>query len=1071
MRGGLERWKRGVASQGVKQAVAYAFEGACDSHLHQHSGADALAKYSDSDAGVTRFVVEDGAISRDELDAKELARWVEGEDPETGERRGRDLASPDADLVLDGTINAPKSYSLAALINEDLAAEFEALQDRLRDRIITTWQRELNARRGAGGLVRESLSRIEVVELQHRRSRALDPHIHRHLWLNVRVLGEDGRWSNVDSRVAMKLHTVINAEGELAAKTDPEWVAALARNGYTLDADGEIAELAGAVRPLSRRSNQIEANRAVLIAEWQSAHPGQEPDRDVLQQIDRRAWAQGRPNKPGDVDEESWEQMAREEISGIDPTLLERRSPAYVRPTDLAAIDRDLLAAMAVVEADNRSASTGGRFSLYDVRAGAMRALSRSGIVIDRALLEEMIEDITARSIEHTIDMLDGETDVPPHIKGFMSTSTAGLKLDLAARFDRLNEPGVVVPDEDMTALAEEVLEEGRTLDVGQTAAAGAIAGTDRLVTITGPAGTGKTTMLKVAKRALEGQGRRLVVVAPTKKAASVAGREVGADASSLHALLVDYGWRWSQNEAGAAVWHQLQPGDADPLTGRVYGGPRRYPLQEGDRIVVDEAGMVDLHTANALAQLAEQTGAGIAMVGDHLQAMPVGHSGAMATMQRRSRSVELTAVHRFRTANGEPDLEYAELSLRLREPGSTAAAVEVARDLQRRGHVRRVETEGDARQQLVDAYFQHEGRGERVALVTSTNAEAQAISEEIQQRRVDAGKISVDQVAVGQNEQRILVGDIVQTRRNDRDSDVENRALWTVAAIRPDGSVHLVSIGDSGDTRDVTADYLADHVHLAYASTVHGIQGETTDAAVVGPGVDASGLYVGMTRGRKHNTAVVIARNEDEAVAELASTMMRGTPEVAIDDSIRAAHAELGRAARRPAQSDAGDASWDDGGRRPVGAIIDLERWAASAEEKIVPLRQNLEQTIDAIARDRDRLAQIDARLRELEAKNHASAATERLTVDDTGVRAARERVAERLAEATEKRKKLGSQYSRLVRMVDAVPVELQLRAGLSPEQLADEERRRLQHARTARSTDSGPFTRPETPRPGMER
>jgi hypothetical protein len=31
---------------------------------------------------------------------------------------------------------------------------------------------------------------------------------------------------------------------------------------------------------------------------------------------------------------------------------------------------------------------------------------------------------------------------------------------------------------------------------------------------------------------------------------------------------------------------------------------------------VVDEAGMVDLHTANALAQLAEATGAGIAMVG-----------------------------------------------------------------------------------------------------------------------------------------------------------------------------------------------------------------------------------------------------------------------------------------------------------------------------------------------------------------------------------------------------------------------------------------------------------------------
>lgn len=1062
MRGGLERWKRGVASQGVKQAVAYAFEGACDSHLHTHSGAEALAKYSDAEAGVTRFVVVDGAIDRDELDAAQLAMWVNGDDPHTGERRGREISSPDADLVLDGTINAPKSYSLAALMNPELAAEFEALQDRLRDRIITTWQRELNARRGAGGLIREDLTRIEVVELQHRRSRALDPHIHRHLWLNVRVLGEDGKWSNVDSRVAMKLHTVINAEGELAAKTDPEWIAALARHGYTLNEDGEVAELAAAVRPLSRRSNQIEANRAVLIAEWQSKHPGQEPDRDVLQQIDRLAWAQGRPNKPGQVDEESWEQLALEEIGAIDPALLRRRSPTAPRVVDLATIDRDLLAAMAVVEADNRSAATGGRFSLYDLRAGAMRALARSGIASERDLLEEIIEDITSRSVEHTIDMLDGESDVPPHIKGFMSVATAALKIDLAARFDELNEPGVTVPDEDITAIAATVLDEGRALDQGQTEAAGAIAGTDRLVTVTGPAGTGKTTMLRVAKRALEAQGRQLIVVAPTKKAASVAGREVGAAASSLHALLVDYGWRWHQNEAGAQEWQQLQPGDADPLSGVVYQGPRRYPITAGDRIVVDEAGMVDLHTANALAQLAAQTGAGIAMVGDHLQAMPVGHSGAMATMQRRSRTVELTAVHRFK------DPAYAELSLRLREPGSPSVAADVARELHERGHVERVETESDARQLLVDAYFEHAGRSERVALVTSTNAEAQAINEAIQQRRVDEGKLAIDRVAVGQSEQRILVGDIVQTRRNDRESDVENRALWTVGAIREDGAVQLVSLGDSGDARDVTPDYLAEHVHLAYASTVHGIQGETTDAAMVGPGVDAAGLYVGMTRGRRMNTAVVIARTDDAAVDELASTMMRGTPEVTIDDSMRAARTELGRAARRPVDGvDPGPARWDDGRRRPAGTIIDLERWAAAAEEKAGPLRERLEQTIDRIARDREGLAKLDARLRTLEARNHAAVAVGADPTPMTDVETVRERVSTRLSDAVDEQKKLRSQYGQLTRMLDAVPAERALRGEQDVALRDAEQRARLQHARGGRRDDDAAPARPTAPPP----
>jgi len=301
---------------------------------------------------VRRFTVVDGAISWDVLCEDQLRRWVDGCDPATGERRGRDLTSPDADLILDGTINAPKSFSIAALLDSDLAAEFEALQDRLRDRIISTWQRELNGRRGAGGRTREALHQIEVVELPHRRSRALDPHIHRHLWLNVKVMGVDGKWSNVDSRVAMKLHTVINAEGDLAARTDPDWLAALARHGYTLDADGEIAELAYAVRPLSRRSNQIESNRAMLLAQWRSEHPGQEPSPDQLQQIDRLAWAKGRPNKPRDLDEGAWEQLVAEELAAIDPSIHREREPVDPRAGAVEALDFGLMAARAVVEAD-----------------------------------------------------------------------------------------------------------------------------------------------------------------------------------------------------------------------------------------------------------------------------------------------------------------------------------------------------------------------------------------------------------------------------------------------------------------------------------------------------------------------------------------------------------------------------------------------------------------------------------------------------------------------------------------------------------------------------------------------
>jgi exodeoxyribonuclease V alpha subunit len=905
MRGGLERWKRGVDSGGVRSAIAYALNGGCDAASRLSTGAAALAAYGESGSvTVTRFTVTGGAPRADELDREQLAAWVDGLDPLTGERRGRDLSAPNADLVLDGTINAPKSYSLVALLHPELAGEFEALQDRLRDRIITTWQRELNARRGAGGRVRERLQRVEVVELQHRRSRALDPHIHRHLWLSVKVLGEDGVWSNVDSRVAMKLHTLINAEGDLAARTDPEWIDALARHGYTLNADGEVAEVAHAVRALSRRSNQIEANRAVLLAAWRAMHPGQEPSRDILQQLDRRAWAQGRPGKPKDLREDRWELMIRDELATIDPTLLVARAPITLEATPAEDLDIELLAARAVVDADARSSAYGGRFSMFDVRAGATRAVAATGVVASRDELQVVIHAAVNRALGHTVDLLDEDPQRPQHVKGYMAQMTAALKVELARRFEMLSASGAPLSVDAMTLVAEGELPPGAVLDPGQGRAAGAISGTDRLVTVTGPAGTGKTTILRVAHAALGLQQRRMIVVAPTKKAATVAGQEIGTVASSVHALLADHGWRWSKDAAGAAEWSRLAPGDTDPTTGLPYPGSTRYLVSADDRIVIDEAGMLDLHTANALAALAIETGAGLAMVGDHLQAMPVGHSGAMATMARRSGTVvELTAVHRFQ------DPTYAALTLRLREPDTREAALEVAAELDRRGIVHRVDDLAGATETMVEGYFRWTGARKRVALVTSTNEEADLVNESIQQRRLELGQLNMQRVAVGRGEQRLLEGDVVQTRRNDRKAAVENRALWTIRRIRTD-SVDLVSLTDSADFRRVSTDYVAEHVHLAYASTVHGIQGETTDASIVGPGVDASGLYVGMTRGRAHNEAIAIARTQDAAVAAIADSMTRGVPEVTLDDSRRAATIELRRAARPEPQMATGPAT-----------------------------------------------------------------------------------------------------------------------------------------------------------------
>ncbi len=75
------------------------------------------------------------------------------------------------------------------------------------------------------------------------------------------------------------------------------------------------------------------------------------------------------------------------------------------------------------------------------------------------------------------------------------------------------------------------------------------------------------------------------------QEAAEVAARELRVPTDSVAKLVHDHGWRWNTD----GVWTRLAIGDADPDTGRTYTGPPASArLGHGERIVVDEAGMLD---------------------------------------------------------------------------------------------------------------------------------------------------------------------------------------------------------------------------------------------------------------------------------------------------------------------------------------------------------------------------------------------------------------------------------------------------------------------------------------------
>jgi ATP-dependent exoDNAse (exonuclease V) alpha subunit len=149
-------------------------------------------------------------------------------------------------------------------------------------------------------------------------------------------------------------------------------------------------------------------------------------------------------------------------------------------------------------------------------------------------------------------------------------------------------------------------------------------------------------------------------VVAPTKKAANVAHHALGIPTDSVAALVHAHGWRWNTD----GVWTRLNPATPTPRPGRTYTGPPETPAsREGERMIVDEAGMLDQDSALALFTVAAEAGATLALVGDRAQLPAVGRGGVLdmaATI--RGRTIDMAEVHRF------TDPAYAELTVRLRD-------------------------------------------------------------------------------------------------------------------------------------------------------------------------------------------------------------------------------------------------------------------------------------------------------------------------------------------------------------------------------------------------------------------
>ena len=830
-------------------------------------GGTALAEFTLTDS--TGEVVADR-----ELSPEEYAAWVDWTDPLTGTSMGTSRLPGDgrrgSPRFAEMVVNTPKSLSIAAALHPAVSDALDLAQRDAATKIRRWLAQHSVTRVGPRGLQEVvPVEGLQTVAVLHRTSRAGDPHRHIHFQIGTRVRAA-GKWRALDTAALFKQQGAIRALGTAVIAAHPHLATVLDAHGLTLDpVTGEVIELEPFNALMSKRAAQVERNLARFTAEWEEAHPGQEPGPVVRARLHAKAWDHQRPNKKPTTlgSEDGW----RHELTDAGYTADAPRSPSR-NPVRLDELRVQHLAARAL----DRCAAGASAWTTHTVQENVTRIITEHGVTATAEELRDLIAITTRLAAEDCLLILPPGAVTPEHVAHLTSLRVVAVETELR---DLLTARTEVLLREtpDVSSLAAE-----RGLDADQERAAGAVASSAPLVVVEGAAGAGKTTMLGVAIEAAAQQGRATRVVTPTKKAANVASRELGIPADSVAALVHVQGWRWNAD----GVWRRLGLGDIDPDTGGPYAGPPESAmLRPGDRIVVDEAGMLDQDTALALLRVADEAGATLALVGDRAQLPAVGRGGVLDIAAALAPEVfDMATVHRF----ADPD--YANLTIGLRQGENPAALFDQLASL---GLVRLHDSDDEV--QAVIAGTAHVGD----AITAATNDEARTLNEQLREHRVTAGEVDDTHTAFGSDALPIGAGDVIQTRRNDAQLGVANRQTWTVQQVTEDGDLYVTEAGNARKrerTVRLPADYVAEHAHLAYAVTAYGVQGATVDVShtVLSDVLDAAGVYVGMTRGRHANLLHIVATDLDDAREQFTDALTRDRADRGLAAATTAAREEV---------------------------------------------------------------------------------------------------------------------------------------------------------------------------------
>ena len=721
--------------------------------------------------------------------ATELFRETQHRDPaDDGELKGfvARVAKPPRQPVagVDLVFTPVKSVSvLWALGDERVRGQVEQAHEAAWRRAFAyVEQHAALTRTGAAGIAQVDTRGLVAAAFDHPDSRTGDPNLHTHVAVSAKVQGLDGKWRALDLRVlhamAVSASETYNTgiEDELRARLGVEFAPRESGRGRL-----PVREIDGIPQALltafSSRRKQIEKGYQAALGDYRQTH-GHDAPRHVQYRLAQQATLANRPDKDrprswADARRE-WVVQAREVLRhrpfrpghGVEAMIrgvVDRGIPA-------AGLDETMLASLARAAVENvaESRSTWNRWHVH----AEVHRLTRP-LAVPPEARGPLVEEVTARALAGeclslaapelnpapaALQRADGESVYSVH-----GTSRYTSERLILAVEDRLL---AAARTRTSTATAGPVLDaaqarlesaHGWAFDAAQVELSRSFVCDDRrLVVGVGPAGTGKTTAMRLTAAVLVADGRRLVAVAPSAKAASVLGHEIGVTATTIAKLLHAH--------------------DRAQSTGTDV--PAHLQLRRGDVVLVDEAGMAGTPALGRLLDLAESSGAVLRLLGDPMQLSAVEAGGALRLLAQASSAAELDRVHRFT----DPAEAAATLGLRQGCPSAIGFY---------RAHDRISDGSREAMiDELYDGWRADLTAGRTALMVCASTVEVAALSARARRDRVAAGHVEADGILLGDGN-LAGVGDLVVTRQNQRvltvhggRDFVKNGDLWQVTGL-----------------------------------------------------------------------------------------------------------------------------------------------------------------------------------------------------------------------------------------------------------------------------------------------